>query len=87
MNHIDYNTKNNQVYNLEWCTQQQNVRCSREHMKHRKSVTHTNTGEKYIYFREKTNQYRIVIDQKEYKSQKTLEDAIAFRDKILKGVI
>ena len=52
-------------------------------MKHRKSITHTNTGEKYIYYRKTNNKYRVVVDKKEYKSCLTLKEAIKERDKIL----
>lgn len=85
INHLDYNTKNNNVSNLQWCSQKENIGYSKEKMKHRKSITHTNTGEKYIYYRAKYNSYRIVIDKKEYKSCKTLEEAIKKRDEILKN--
>lgn len=85
VNHLDYNTKNNIVSNLELCTQKNNVNYSIENMKHRKSVTHTNTGERYIYYRKNKNVYRVVIDKKEYPSFKTLEEAIKKRDEILNG--
>lgn len=85
VNHLDYNTKNNVVTNLEWCTQRENVQYSRENMKHRKNVTHSNTGEKYISFRKSTNKYRVIIDSKEYENFKTLEEAIRRREEILKN--
>ena len=85
VNHLDYNTKNNEVSNLEFCTQKTNVNYSKENMKHRKNITHTNTGERYIYYRKSKNVYRVVIDKKEYPSFRTLEEAIKKRDEILNG--
>lgn len=85
VNHIDYNKKNNDASNLEWCTQKENVHHSICNMRHRKSISHTNTGEMYI---SKTkNRYRIQIDRKEYPSCKTLADAIRKRDAILRGEV
>lgn len=48
----------------------------------------TNTGEKYIT-RRNNGMYRIIIDKKEYPSQKCLLDAVLLRNKILKekGVV
>lgn len=83
INHIDFNTKNNKVDNLEWCTQKENVQHSICNMKVRKSITHSNTKEKYISYRKSKNEYRITIDRKEYKSCKTLKEAIKRRDEIL----
>ena len=83
VNHKDYDPLNNNFKNLEWCTQKENVNWSICNMKHRKSITHTNTGEKYIYYRKTNNKYRVVVDKKEYKSCLTLKEAIKERDKIL----
>ena len=46
---------------------------------------YSNTKERYITYRKSTNRYRITIDKKEYKSCKTLEEAIKKRDEILNG--
>lgn len=87
VNHKDFNKHNNNVNNLEWVTQKENVNYSIESMKHKKSVTHSNTNEKYISFRASKAVYRVIIDKKEYGTYKTLEDAIKKRDSILKEVI
>lgn len=84
VNHIDYDSRNNKADNLEWCTQKENVHHSVNRMRHRKSVTHTNTGERYIYYRKSHNLYRVVVDGHEYPGCKTLKDAIKKRDQILK---
>jgi hypothetical protein len=85
VNHIDFNKENNNALNLEWCTQKENVNHSRSNMMHRKNITHTNTGERYITKRK--NRYRITIDKKEYRTCKTLKEAIEKRDKILNGEV
>lgn len=85
VNHIDYDLRNNNANNLEWCTQKENVHHSVNRMRHRKSVTHTNTGERYIYYRKSQNVYRVVVDHHEYPPCGTLEDATKKRDEILKN--
>lgn len=84
VNHKDYDRANNTVKNLEWVTVKENVAHSVEHMKHEKNYTHSSTGEKYIYFRKSSRSYRVSIKDKEYHC-KTLEDAIAKRDAVLRG--
>lgn len=81
VNHIDCNPKNNDVSNLEWCTQQENVSHSAFHMRKPRAVCKTtNTGEKYIRFRH--NRY-IVNYKNTYKSFDNLDDAIAFRNEVV----
>ena len=86
VNHIDYNVENNSVDNLEWCSQKQNVKHSIQKYYKKKTKTNSNTGEKYISFRNSKKVYRLTINQKEYGTFKTLEEAINKRDEILGGV-
>ena len=86
VNHINFNRKDNRAENLEWCTQAENVKHSIYNMKKRKKTTYSNTNEKYISYRKTNKTYRITIDRKEYKSKKTLEEAIKERDRILNEI-
>lgn len=81
VNHLDFNKFNNRASNLEWVTQKENVRYSRHRMRHPKSITNSNTGERYIS--ERNGRYRITIQRKEYSSCATLSEAIRKRDQIL----
>lgn len=87
INHKDRNKYNNKAENLEWVTQRENVLYSAERMRHPKSVVRTNTGEKYITCRSSNKRYRVNIKRKEYGEFKTLAEAIAKRDEVLKGVM
>lgn len=84
VNHKDHDKHNNMSCNLEWCTQQENVRYSSERMSHPKRTSKsTNTGEKYIRIRR--GMYVVSMKRQTngvgfYKSFNTMEDAVAFRD-------
>lgn len=83
VNHKDHNTRNNSAENLEWCTQEENVRYSADRMRHEKTKCKTtNTGEKYITKRK--NSFRVQISRKGiYKEFKTLEEAKAFKKAVM----
>ena len=87
VNHKDYNTHNNHVSNLEWCTQHENVAHSVEHLRKPKSKCKpTTTGYKYIGFR--YGKFRVHIDTRGIdRTFATIDSAIAFRDKVLEGVV
>ena len=82
VNHIGEDKTNNRVDNLEWISQKDNVLYSVDRMKHRKSKSKTNTGERYITKRYK--KYRVQIDYKDLGLFETLEEAKAKRDQYLK---
>lgn len=87
VNHLDYNPYNNYYKNLEWVTQAENTRYSVHRMrKPYRTCRPTNTGEKYITLQTMYGRtfYRVTIDAvKAYKECRTLEEAVAYRDKML----
>ena len=82
INHIDFNPSNNNVENLEWCTQKENVHHSIE----RYRIPHntpSKSGHKFIHKR-LSGHYSVWIKSgMPTKTFESLEDAISFRDKIL----
>lgn len=88
INHLDHDRGNNVWTNLEWCTQEDNVRYSSELMRKPKETSRkTSTGEKYIY--RKKHRYRVSIhSNKKFlcdRSFPSLEEAIAYRDSFING--
>lgn len=85
INHKDYNRKNNNVDNLEWCTSKQNTQYSSVNMrKPRINPTKSNTGERFITYRNSKKEYRVIINRKEYGTKRSLEEAKELRNRILK---
>lgn len=88
VNHLDYDPSNNHYKNLEWVTQGANTRYSIAHMKApKKKCRETNTGEKYISLQTANGRtfYRVTIEAaRAYRACKTLEEAISYRDNILR---
>lgn len=85
VNHLDFDRANNRADNLEWCTATENARHSAPHHRKPKSVTHTNTGERYINYRKERNYYRVTIRGREIGRYTTLDLAIRARERALRG--
>ena len=88
INHKDHNRSNNDVSNLEWVTQADNVKYSACLMAHPKSKCKpTSTGEKYItYCKRGKAHYRLNLRKLHIDTYfNTLEEAVAFRDMVLGG--
>lgn len=86
VNHLDHNKTNNQVTNLEWCSQRDNVNYSRKEMvkAHQCIKPNSKTGERYIHYRNRRGGiYEVVINGKYKGSFHTLEDAIKRRNELL----
>lgn len=83
VNHKDYNIKNNNAENLEWCSQKENCQyslCNRPTEK--KNAPLPLTGEKYIHKVPNRVGYYVGIHRPKKTTRyfKTLEEAIRFRD-------
>lgn len=88
VNHKDFNTFNNRVDNLEWCTYQYNAQYSSIHMcKPTLSKTGV-TGERYVtIYKTKTGKVRFRVCLKGHKQKVgflTLQEAVNYRNEILK---
>ena len=84
VNHKDYNKRNNDACNLEWCTCKENVNHSTIHM-HGHKTRITNTGEHHIS-KEKNGSYRVSVggrDNRCRKAFRSLNDAVLYRDEML----
>lgn len=82
VNHIDYNRKNNNVNNLEWVTQKENL----HHSKDRVLCQNRITGELNISWRKRRKPYHLAIVRGDIRYQKsfaTLEEAVKERDAML----
>ena len=89
VDHINNVKTDNRAENLQWLTQKANILKSVRNMRvPRRRFKATNTGHKYIRFRE--NRYRFCFKSKSegiknYTSHKTLEEALARREAVLSG--
>ena len=89
INHKDFDRGNNNVSNLEWVTQKENVDYSKHKMRHPRLKTRpSSTGEHHISVKwcgkKKNIKYYLVSIMHEEKHFKTLEDAIQYRDEQLR---
>ncbi len=83
VNHIDYDKHNNNVSNLEWCTQKYNVRHSICNMKGKLHISKIRKEMYGITYRQKYNIYELTIKGKYYGRYKQLGEAIRKRDEML----
>ena len=80
VNHIDFNKKNNNADNLEWCTQQHNIVHSIPNMRKQHAVACRELPP-YIGV-DKQGCYRVHIKRIPYKRFQNIEDAIAYRNEV-----
>jgi hypothetical protein len=88
VNHLDHDTKNNTVQNLEITTQLENVRYSSHRMCHTRNYKIGRSGEKYICQIHKRGRtyYRVAIKQcRVWEIFDTLEEAVKRRGDVING--
>lgn len=90
VNHKDHNRKNNRAENLEWVTQMDNVRHSAHLMRGERGIGWSNTtGEKYIGIKKLRGETYFCVRRIKWignkdKCFRTMEEAIAYRDEVIK---
>lgn len=89
VNHKDFNTKNNRVDNLEWCSYKYNAEYSVPNMKKPTLSKPGATGKRYVHtYRTKTGKlrYRVILKgHKQMVGFLTLEDAVRRRNELLEN--
>lgn len=88
VDHIDYDRKNNRVSNLRWVTTSENINHSMCNHPKTHNICSSSTGYKYIYKRQNWFRVGITVSPKKRVDKRfnTLEEAINFRDEVLKEI-
>lgn len=90
VNHKDHDRKNNRAENLEWVTQMDNVRHSAHLMRGERGIGWSNTtGEKYIGIKKLRGETYFCVRKIKWignkdKCFRTMEEAVAYRDEVMK---
>ena len=90
VNHKDHNKRNNRFDNLEFVSQKENIEYSADRMCRPHKSKATNTGEKYIYRQKNVgaDSFRVHVRKKSQtvaeKIFPTLEEAVAYRDEVMR---